>query len=425
MKEQLAIIGTGIAGLGCAHFLNSRYDLTVFEQNDYIGGHTNTITIDEDGTPIPIDTGFMVFNNVTYPNLTRLFQELEVEVKPTEMSFSVRHLPDALEYNGMGMNKMFAQRGNLFRHRFWRFLFEVKRFFEEGRRTLLETLPSKLTLAEFIKKAELSDDFLNWYLVPMGSAVWSTPPDRMLDFPAISLLRFFHNHGFLGITTHHPWKTVANGSIQYVKKIIQPFAKNIYTGDPVTRVERSERGIRIATQAGAVFTFDRVIFATHADQALRLLATPTRLEESLLFPFRYQSNVATLHTDESVMPTRRLAWASWNYHVQTEPENVTLASTHYWMNALQQVSKRKNYFVSINGEHLIDPQKTLKRIIYDHPTFDIPALEAQAQLHLLHDAAQQTQTHFCGSYFRYGFHEDAFTSALELVRHLTGEPIWS
>jgi len=421
----LAIIGTGIAGLGCAHFLRERYDLTIFEQNDYAGGHTNTITVDEYGRPVPIDTGFMVFNHVTYPNLTRLFRELGVETKPTEMSFSVQHMPTNLEYNGGSLNLLFGQRRNLLRPRFWRMLTAINRFNAEAVPALSEEKWASYSLRDYIAERGYGEDMLHHYLVPMSSAVWSTPPELMLDFPAITLLRFWHNHGFLGLHTQHPWFTVVNGAKSYVQKITAPFRDRVKLGRKAVRVARSGGKAQVASADGAELEFDKVILACHGDQALALLADPTDLEARLLREFKYQPNTATLHTDESFMPRTRRCWASWNYRIDATPDGRVRPTTHYWMNRLQGVSDRANYFVSLNCHDRVVPEKVLRRIDYDHPIFNLGAIAAQKELPQLNRLAPSQSTYFAGAWFKYGFHEDGFTSALDCARAVTGEPIWS
>jgi predicted NAD/FAD-binding protein len=421
----VAIIGTGVAGLGCAHFLHSRYDLTLFEQNDYPGGHTNTITVTEQGRPVPIDTGFMVYNEVTYPNLTRLFRELDVKTKPTSMSFSVRHQPSGIEYNGAGMNRLFGQRRNLVSPRFWRLLMQMKRFNAEAIEALQGSTYAAYTVRQYVEERGYGEDFLNLFLVPMSSAVWSTPPDKMLDFPAFTLLRFFHNHGFLGLHTHHPWRTLEGGAQSYVAKMSAPWRDRVRLNSKAVKVSRAGGSVRVVTADGAEARFDKVIMASHADETLRMLADPTTTEQKLLGEFHYQPNTATVHTDASFMPRTPTCWASWNYRIDQEPGGGTRPSTHYWMNSLQGVSERKNYFVSLNSHDRVAPEAVLRRIEYHHPLFSLGAVAAQKELPGLNRIAPDQTTYFCGSYFKYGFHEDAFTSGLDCARALTGEPIWS
>jgi predicted NAD/FAD-binding protein len=425
---KLAIIGSGIAGLGCAHFLHRAFDVTLFEQNDYTGGHTNTVTVPEAGTgrPVPIDTGFMVFNYETYPQLTRLFAQLDVPVKKTSMSFSVRHEDTGLEFAGSSLNHLFAQRRNLFRPRFYRMLLAVDRFNREAVAALDDPAWAVVSLGDYVRRRGYGGDFLDLYLAPMSSAVWSTPPDKMLAFPATTLLRFFHNHGFLGLNTQHQWWTVDGGAQAYVRRLTQPWRDRIRHCTPVVRVHREPGGIVLTTAGGTTERFDRVVLACHADQSRRLLADPTPAEARLLAEFHYQPNVATLHTDVSVMPRTPLAWSAWNYSITRDTSGRISPATHYWMNCLQGVSDRENYFVSINGAERIDPAKVLRTIPYEHPLFSLGAVQAQAGLPALHAAAVgSTETYFAGAWTRYGFHEDGFLSAVNLSQLLLGRDPWA
>ncbi len=435
--QKLAIIGTGIAGLGCAHFLRNRFELTLFEQNDYAGGHTNTVTVAEGSRLLPIDTGFMVYNEVTYPNLTRLFRELDVATKPTSMSFSVQHLQSAIEYNGTSLNLLFGQRRNLLKPRFWRMLMKINQFNEEAVAALEEPRFASLTLREYVTARGYGEDFLNLYLVPMSSAVWSTPPDRMLEFPAATLIRFWHNHGFLGLHTQHPWRTVDGGAKSYVSKITEPFRDRVQLGRKAVRVTRglvkdvaagaagaAGARVRVDCADGSTAEFDKVILACHADQALALLADPSAMESRLLAPFKYQPNTATVHTDASVMPRTKRCWASWNYRLAPAADGAVEATTHYWMNSLQGVSENENYFVSLNCHDRVAPDKVLRRIEYEHPLFNSDAIAAQKELPELNALSREQSTYYCGAWFKYGFHEDGFSSALACARAVAGEPIW-
>jgi uncharacterized protein len=413
--EKLAIIGTGIAGMGCAHFLHKKYALTLFEQNNYVGGHTNTITVDEDGKPAHMDTGFMVFNFETYPQLCKLFKEINAPIKKTDMSFSVQHIQSALEYCGSGINGLFAQRKNLFNIKYIKMLMEISRFNKISVQILDNPLYQNYSLARYIKEFNFSEEMLSKYLVPMSSAVWSTPMDKMLDFPAVALIRFFKNHGFLGLNTQHQWYTLQNGSQSYRKLLIEPFKEKIHINSPVTKISKGSNDVTVSLKDGSKHIFDKVILACHADQALQLLEQPNADEKRLLSVFNYQKNVATVHTDESVMPKNRQTWSSWNYRIE-KVNNQTLATTIYWMNSLQQVSKKKNYFVSINAlPNSIAKNKLIKEIEYEHPLFDVPAIIAQSELLKLN---QTGPLYYCGSYFKYGFHEDAFESAVRLCEKL-------
>lgn len=422
---SLAIVGGGIAGLGCAHFLHRERDITVFDRGTTPGGHAHTVDVNDAGAERPVDTGFMVYNEVTYPLLTRLFAELRVPTQPTSMSFSVQHGPAGLEFSGSSLNHLFAQRRNLFRPRYWRFLRQIDRFNREAVAALADPATAALTLSRYVEARGYGDDFLHHYLLPMSGAVWSAPPLEMLQFPATTLLRFFHNHGFLGLHTQHPWRTVRGGSRVYVDKLIAPFADRIRRDCPVVKIERTGAGVLVHTANGRAARFDQVVLACHADEALALLADATPLESRLLSSFRYQHNDTLLHTDESVMPRTRLAWSSWNYRVRADARtDAVRCTTHYWMNSLQGVSPHTNYFVSLNAGAEIDPARVLRRFNYAHPLFDLRALSAQAELPRLNHLQAQQSTFFCGSYFRYGFHEDALMSAHAAATAVLGRDPW-
>ena len=425
--SSLAIIGTGISGLGCGHFLRRHFDITLFEQNAHAGGHTNTVTVPETGTgrPVPIDTGFMVFNYETYPQLTRLFGELQVPVKKTDMSFSVRHEDTGLEFCGSSLNHLFAQRRNLLRPSFYRMLWAIDRFNREAIAALADPAIDSLTLADYVRARGYGSDFLDLYLVPMSSAVWSTPPEKMLQFPARTLLRFFHNHGFLGLSTQHQWWTVDGGAQEYARRLIAPWAGRIRRNTRVVRVSRSAIGALVTTADGIAQRFDKVIMAAHGHESLALLADATADESRLLREFQYQPNIATLHTDASVMPRTKLAWSAWNYSLARDAAGRISPATIYWMNRLQGVSDRENYFVSINGSDRIAPKRVLKTIAYEHPLFTLGAVRAQAEIPRLNETATgATETYYCGAWTRYGFHEDGILSAVNLSRQLLGRDPW-
>lgn len=429
--ESIAIIGSGISGLGCAWYLHREYQVTVFEADQHIGGHANTVHVSEEDRRIPIDTGFMVFNHVTYPNLSRLFRELSVPIKPTDMSFSVRHETRRLEFRGTSLNHLFAQRRNLLRPSFYRMLRQIDRFNQEAVEALRRGDIAQQTLDEYVASRGYGADFLELYLIPMSSAVWSAPRERMLSFPAATLLRFFHNHGFLGLHTQHPWWTVDGGSCEYVSRLIQPFRERIHTATPVRQVRRDLTGVEVVTDHGPA-RFDHVIFACHPPTALKLLGSgATEEERRALLAFRYQPNVATLHTDARVMPQRKLAWSAWNYLIDasksdSRKEPQLSASTHYWMNRLQGVSDRVDYFVSIGAEQRIDPTRVVRTIAYEHPLFDLEARAAQTQIMALNaHALASTYSYFVGAWQGYGFHEDGLASAVALSRMMLARDPWT
>jgi predicted NAD/FAD-binding protein len=427
MKPRLAIIGSGIAGLGCAYLLNDSFELTIYEQNDYVGGHTNTITVNEKSAECGtrFDTGFMVFNYATYPLLTRLFAALDVPVKKTDMSFSVQHLADNIEWNGAGLSKIFAQRKNLVNPRFWRMLKRLDWF----NKNAPHHSRSGQTVREYVKANNLGEDFLQWYLIPMAASVWSTPPSLIFDFPIAFLIRFFHNHGFLGLDTHYQWYTVDGGAGRYVDRLLAALSSAVLLKDKVSAVIRADDNSQVSVvSASGVKQFDKVILACHADEALALLMSPTKLQDELLSKFSYQKNDITVHSDSGVMPSCRQAWASWNYRVGeingTGPESGTnsgAATLHYWMNSLQGL-KGKDYFVSLNSDDIINQSLVHRRMQYTHPIFDLATEAAQPRLfELNHEAAVAGHNiYFCGSYFHNGFHEDAFRSAVEAASAVKG-----
>lgn len=414
--EKLAIVGTGIAGMGCGHLLQHKYDIHLFEQNDYVGGHTNTIFVPEGDKTVNMDTGFMVFNYQTYPELCKLFTEINAPVKKTDMSFSVQHVPSGLEYCGSGISGLFAQRKNIFNPKFISMLLKISKFNKLSVQILDDPSYDGMTIGEYIKKHNFGEEMLWKYLVPMSAAVWSTPMDKMLDFPAKTLIRFFFNHGFLGLNTQHQWYTLEGGSESYKQILIAPFKEKIRVSSKVVSAERLENGkVELTFENGATEVFDKVIFASHGDQTLRALKNPTDLQKELLSCFNYQYNKATVHTDESIMPKTKKVWSSWNYRIVNKNGKLE-PTTIYWMNSLQGVSDKINYFVSINAEEgSVNPSKIIREFDYEHPLFDVAAINAQSRLQELNENGP---IYFCGSYFNYGFHEDAYASAVKLCTKL-------
>jgi uncharacterized protein len=422
-RERIAVVGSGISGLGCARFLDRWHDVTLIESEDRAGGHAHTVDVTEPGTGrrLPVDVGFMVYNEVTYPLLCRLFRELGTVARPTSMSFSVRHDPSDLEWSGSSLNHLFAQRRNLVRPSHWRLLLQINRFNQLAAEGWKDAAAETTPLGDWCAARGLGDDFLDKYLVPMSSAVWSTPPELMLRFPAAKLLRFFHNHGFLGLHTQHPWLTPGGGSRTYVEALRGRLRARVRLGEPVESVRRVNGGAEVRV-AGAWERYDRVILATHAPVSLRLLADADEEERRVLGPFATNPNVAHLHTDLSVLPRRPLARASWNVRTWDEGGR-RLTSTHYWMNSLQGVSERENYLVSINHASALDPARILRSIPCEHPLFSLEALAAQGEVAAL-NARPLARVHFAGAWQRYGFHEDGLWSAHRLCGQLLGGDPW-
>ena len=412
--KKLAVIGTGIAGMSAGYFLKDDYDVTFFEKNNYVGGHTNTIDVHDGQKECPMDTGFMVFNEKTYPNLIKLFRKLKVPIKDTDMSFSVRNNDINLEYNGSNLDGIFSQRKNIVNLKFLKMLKEILSFNNDALNMLDDGKYDTFTIGDYVGHLGLSDYFFDNFLVPMSSAVWSTPIAKMKDFPAKSLVRFFHNHGFVGVNTQLQWKTIEGGSREYRNRIMGEFVNKVHISNSVERILQKEDCIEVVTKKGTE-SFDKVIIATHADEGLNLLENPTPLQKEVLSRFSYQKNMAIVHTDESVMPKIKKNWSSWNFMMNNDE-----AYTVYYMNRLQGVSPRMNFFVNINGGNYIDQKKILSEITYHHPIFDVPAVEAQKKMDTLN---KNSSIHFTGSYYRYGFHEDALLSSVNLCSNILGREV--
>ncbi len=401
--------------------MREKFALTLYEKNNYVGGHTNTVTVVEGQQQLHVDTAFMVYNETTYPLLTRLFAELRVKTKPTSMSFSVQHVPSGLEFSGTGYNGLFAQRKNIFKPSYVRMLMEIDRFSKEAVEVLEEKDYLDYSLAEYVSVKGYSPDFVQRFLIPMSSAVWSTPPDTMLSFPVVTLVRFFKNHCFLGLSGHLQWRTCVDGSRQYRDRLLAELRGRIWTQKAAIKVIRSGGKVTVVDAAGGQEEYDKVIVAAHADEALDLLDSPTANEKNLLQKFPYYSNRATLHTDISVMPKTQRAWSSWNYRFAPTADGRPAATTIYYMNSLQGLSKTHDYFISINDPGLIDAKKIIWETAYRHPVYTVLGQYVQKDLPQLNLSGP---IYYCGAYFRYGFHEDGLWSALNAARAVSGEHIW-
>lgn len=412
---RLAIVGTGISGLVAARRLHAAHDLAVFEANDYLGGHTHTVEVADHGERHAVDTGFIVFNTRTYPNFVRLLDELGVASRPTSMSFSVHDERTGLEYNGSSLGTLFVQRRNLFRPRFYRMLADILRFNRAARR-LVASGDDAVTVGEFLAAYGYSQEFAEHYLLPMGSAIWSCPMGTFAQFPVRFIAEFYHNHGLLDLWNRPVWRVVEGGSRRYVEALAAPFRERIRLRTPVAAVRRLPDGVIVTPRTGAPERFEHVIFACHSDQALRILGDDaTARERIVLSAFPYERNVATLHTDVSLLPRRRGAWASWNYRVTAHREASAAATVTYNMNLLQGLRARQTYCVTLNADERIAPEKVLGRFVYDHPVFTTQRAAAQARHGDLLDA---NRTSFCGAYWGNGFHEDGVNSALAVVAAL-------
>lgn len=408
---RVAIIGGGISGLLAAYLLTPDHDITVFEANDYIGGHTHTVPVMLSGETYAVDTGFIVFNDWTYPNFIKLLTRLGVASQPSSMSFSVRCERTGLEYNGTSLNTLFAQRRNLFRPSFHRMVRDILRF-NRTAPALLQTEDSHLTLGDYLAAHSYSREFIDHYLIPMGAAIWSADPQRIPHFPARAFIQFFHNHGMLSVNRRPQWRTVRGGSWRYVEALTHPFQDRIRLSSPVRSITRYRDRVEVTRQQGATERFDRIIVATHSDQALALLTDASDQERELLGAIPYQQNEVILHTDVSLLPRRRLAWASWNYHIPRDRrDQVTIT---YNMNILQNLPAPEPLCVTLNCDQAIDPEKVIRRFTYHHPVYTQAALAAQKRADSINGL---NRTYFCGAYWEHGFHEDGVNSALAVCRH--------
>ena len=404
---KIAVIGTGIAGNVAAYKLRQQHDVTVFEAGTYIGGHTNTVDVFDGGKKYAIDTGFIVFNDRTYPNFIKLLNEIGQESQASEMSFSVQS--DNLEYNGRSLDALFAQRSNLLRPRFYGMVRDILRFNKEAT-AKAETIPD-VTLEEYFARHRYGQAFLDSYLVPMAAAIWSAEPKQVLDMPAKFLFQFFRNHGLLQVKDRPIWRVIKGGSREYVRKLVAGHRDSIRLNSPVYEVSRRATGVQIRSAGNEIETFDAVFFACHSDQALAMLSKPNRLEAEVLGAIKYQANEAILHSDERLMPKRRKAWAAWNYHVPADPKRHVAVT--YNMNILQNLRAAQQYCVTLNNAGEIRSDRIIKRVRYEHPMITQDAVRAQQR----QKEINVDRFFFCGAYWRNGFHEDGVVSALAAVQH--------
>ena len=426
MRQRVAVIGSGIAGLSAAHHLNQHVDLSLFEAGSYFGGHTHTVDVtlpSAQGTLTHgVDTGFLVYNQRTYPGLISLFESLNIRTAASDMSFSVQARWDdtgkALEWNGANLNSVFAQRSNLLRPRFWGLLRDIMRFNQLATDLAQSGQADALTqpLQQFLDEHRFGSAFRQGYLLPMLGCIWSCPTTQMLQFPVATMVRFCDNHGLLQVNNRPPWFTVAGGAKHYVQAITDRISdKRLNT--PVLGIARDAQGVQIRSAQG-VERFDQVVLATHADQSLALLERPSSDEQALLGAIRFQANRAVLHTDTRVMPQRRLAWAAWNYQRTQDDSESARVCLHYWLNRLQPLPFKQDVIVSLNPASPIDPATILGSYDYDHPVFDLPAIASQNQLPRLQG---QHRTWYAGAWMRYGFHEDGYQAGLAAAKSLLAQ----
>lgn len=414
-SQRIAIIGSGISGMAAGWYLSSQHEVTLFESDARLGGHTATMDVEVNGQPYAIDTGFIVFNDWTYPHFQRLLETLGVPSQATEMSFSVHETNVDFEYNGHTLGSLFAQRRNLLSPTFYRLLRDILRFNKQASADLdSQRLANDMTLGEYLDQHGYGEAFQRRYLLPMGAAIWSASIGDLRAFPLTFFVRFFRNHGLLSVNHRPQWYTLVGGSKRYIPSMTAPYAARIHLNTPVTRITRSDTGVMVTTAQGTQ-RFDHVVLACHADQALAMLGDPTPAEQDILAAMPYQDNEVVLHTDTTLLPRRKRAWASWNYRLDGRGSEERVSVT-YDMNILQRLESDTTFCVTLNDSDSIDPAKVLGRYTYAHPQFTLAGQAAQARHSEISSVARRT--HFCGAYWRNGFHEDGVWSALRVAQAL-------
>ncbi len=416
MKEKIAIIGSGISGLSAAYLLSKKYDVHLYEKNKRLGGHTRTLYVDDSFKKIPIDTGFIVFNEKNYPDLTKLFQLLKVDYRSSDMSFAVSNKTPNIEYSGKNIFSLFANLKNLFSLEFFKMIFEIRKFYQICNKLEINNKNSELTLDEFLKKNQFSDNLKNYHILPMISSIWSSNINDVKNFPLITFINFFKNHALFKFKNRPKWKYVFGGSNEYIKKIIKLNLFKYYTNFKIIKIKRENNTIKIFDKENNYLTFNKLIFATHADQILPLLDNPTKLELYTLKKFKYSTNKVYLHKDSTLMPVSKLAWSSWNFINRSNKKNFTLT---YWMNLLQKLPTNINYFVTVNP--FKEPNNTIDQTVFEHPIYSLETLIAQREIMKIQGL---NNTYYCGSYLGYGFHEDGLQSAAYVSKLLRCNLSW-
>ena len=411
---KIAVVGSGISGLSAAYYLSKKHKVDLFEKENQFGGHTNTVkVIYNNKKEIAVDIGFMVFNQKTYPNLINFFSENKIEIEKSDMSFSVSVSGSDIEYCGKGIQGIFSNKKNLFNPKFIKMFFEIISFYKNCEKIDIEKNNSK-TLGEYLKEIKISDYFINYHIIPMVSAIWSMPPYEASQMPLIFFLNFFKNHGLFKLKNRPQWYTVANRSKTYVNKVINQISGENFKNYNINKIVRSDLGAKVFYgEDNEFFDYDKVVIATHADEALKIIENPTADEVLILKNFKYRENVAIIHFDETIMPINKKAWCSWNSSMSTN--NIEKTTVTYWLNQLQNLKIDKDIFLTINPFREIPSDKTFKKLIFTHPYYDVEALSNQNKLYKIQN---KKNTLFCGSYFGYGFHEDGIKSSIEMLKTL-------
>ena len=412
--QKIAVVGAGISGIMSAYLLSRKHRVTLFEKNDYIGGHTNTAVIsDGPDAGLPVDTGFIVHNERTYPLFRAFLRQLGVAAAPTDMSFSCQDDATGFHYSSLGFNGFFARRENLFRPSYWAFLWGIQYFCSRTKKFLEQGKLGGLTLGEFARREGFRQDVIDQFVVPMASAIWSASEAKTMEFPMESFARFYSNHGLLSIWDHPPWYYIPGGSQAYVRAFLKTFKGTVRPGCPVTAVRRLEKRVVLRIADGTEETFDAVVIAAHADEAYRMLVDPSPEEARLLGAWRYSENRTFLHRDTSHLPSNRRAWASWNYRHEPSVPKTFPATVTYYMNHLQRLDAREHYCVTLNPWKPVHPRKVIREMLYTHPMYAFESMATQKELPSLNG---KRNTYFCGAYFGNGFHEDGTRSAVEMAR---------
>jgi predicted NAD/FAD-binding protein len=416
---KIAIVGAGISGLTAAWLLHDQHDITVFEAAPRLGGHTNTIDVTQDGQTHAVDTGFIVYNNKTYPRFSFMLDKLGVATQESDMSFSVRNLKTGYEYGGRSLGTLYAQKSNLLNLPHHRMFRDILRFYKQAGE-LLEPGQPEITLGDYLTRNRYSKAFLERHLIPMGAAVWSAPPAQMLEFPAKMFVQFFKNHGFMDMADRPVWRVIKGGSREYLKPLTAPYADKIRLGTPIERIERRDDRVEITpANSGETESFDHVALACHSNQALAMLGDPSEDEQRILGTMPYQPNPTVLHTNAALMPRRKSVWSSWNYHL--DGDDARGAAVTYCMNILQSLHDAPTYLVTLNRPELVEESTVIERINYEHPVYTLEGIAARNEWATISNT--ESRTHYCGAYWLNGFHEDGVASAERVAVALGADPI--